>query len=172
MVLTVHFKCLGGDFPLSSSLFHVWFTEPNTEFLTQDWELSTRTKLKTGLQMQIKGSCFIISILASIWISTCLTRFKIILESRRGLPPQFSTTKAFSTHHYQPVIARVNISFCNGWERLFWSMNPVLTAYARRADALSKGDSELFIVYSNLLVSIYRKSVWLFGFPVSWVSYR
>lgn len=42
-------------------------------------------------------------------------------------------------------------------------MNLLLTAYAR-TDALSKGDSELFIIYSILLLSIYRKCVAL------WVS--
>lgn len=146
-----------------------WFMELTTAW--QDWELSTRTKLKMGLQMQIKGNCVFILVLASIWLSTCLTRFKMIIGSRRGLLSQFSTTKAFSTHHYQPVIARVNISFCNGWERRFWSMNPLLTACEEQMPSV-KGNSELFLVYSNLLASVYRKSACHSGFPISWVSYR
>lgn len=104
----------------------------------QDWELSTRTKLKMGLQMQIKGNCVIILILASIWLSTCLTRFKMIIWSRRGLLSQFSTTKAFGTHHYQPVIARVNIFFCNGWETILLYESPFDCMW--RTDALSKGE--------------------------------
>lgn len=136
----------------------------------QDWELSMRTKLKTGLQMQIKGSCFIILIWLNIWISTCLARFKMIIGSRRGLPPQFGTHLAFSTHHYQPVIAGVNIFFCSGWEMSLVYETP--SDCVRQNRCPQKGGFRTVYCLQQSTCLCEKKMCVALWLPVSRVSYR
>lgn len=54
-------------------------------------------------------------------------------------------------------------------ERWFW-MNLLLAAYAR-TDALSKGIQN-YLLSTAFYLFLFTKSVWLSGFPISWVSHR